>query len=187
MPATARVTPRMTEREEDFVREYLIDFNGAAAAIRAGYTKQGAARSAAKLLADPAIAAAIEARRETTAKERRATADRVIEELARIAFADMRRFVDWNKTGVHLRDKARLSGVDAAAIADVDMKGRGNGKVGKVKLYDKLAALNALAKHLGMVGPKAPLGPTDFSVGGRDARKVLVERLRRIAKGEDGS
>lgn len=185
MATPNKIGSGMTEREESFVREYLIDLNGTAAAIRAGYPKPGATLLAAKLLAKPPIAAAIAAGRDAAAKERRATADRVIEELSRIAFADLRRFVDWDDKGVHLRSKARLSGVDAAAIADIDMKGRGsNGKVGKVKLYDKLAALNALAKHLGMVSPKTPLGPTDFSVAGRDARKVLVERLRRIAKGE---
>ena len=182
----------MTEREEAFVREYLIDGDAGAAAIRAGYPTRGATALAAKLLAKPDIAAAIAAGRDAASRARRATADRVIEELAHIAFADMRRFVDWDsKSGVRLRDKVRLSGVDAAAIADIDMKagtGKGsNGKVGKVKLYDKLAALNALAKHLGMIGPKTALGPTDFSIAGRDARQVLRERLERIAKGEGNS
>lgn len=46
-----------------FIDEYLIDLNATQAAIRAGYSKKGAAQSAAKLLTNTEIAAAIAGRR----------------------------------------------------------------------------------------------------------------------------
>jgi hypothetical protein len=101
-----------------------------------------------------------------------------------MAFADIRRFVDWGPDGVSLRDKNMLDSDDAAAIADIEGKGS-NGKIGRIKLYDKLAALNALAKHLGMTGGKAATSEADKSRAGDEARAELRRRLLRIAKGEE--
>lgn len=45
----------MTEKQEAFCREYLIDYNATQAAIRAGYSEQGANTTASKLLANTNI------------------------------------------------------------------------------------------------------------------------------------
>ena len=50
----------LNERERLFVREYLVDLNGKAAAIRAGYAPKGAAARGSKLLKRPAVAKAVE-------------------------------------------------------------------------------------------------------------------------------
>ena len=49
----------MTERQRRFVSEYLKDGNGAQAAIRAGFSKNGANVTASQLLARPSIALAV--------------------------------------------------------------------------------------------------------------------------------
>lgn len=49
----------MTPRQERFVREYLIDRNGAAAAVRAGYSPHTARQIAYELLTRPNVAEAV--------------------------------------------------------------------------------------------------------------------------------
>jgi hypothetical protein len=77
-----------------------------------------------------------------------------------------------------LRDHALLDEDQTAAIEDVEPKGNGV----RLKLYDKLAALNALARHLGMIGGKTALGPRDTTRERRDANTILRARLLKIAK-----
>ncbi|HLI22061.1 MAG TPA: terminase small subunit [Stellaceae bacterium] len=182
MPASRRrrVPAALTEREQRFVAEYLRDLNGRKAAMRVGYARSGAGGMAHKLLAKPAIAAAVAAAQDEERAQKRATADRVIEELARMAFANIRDFADWGPKGISMRDKALLDPEETAAIADIEHKG--NGKLGRLKLYDKLAALNALAKHLGMIGGKTALGPRDDSAERAAANAELRERLMRIVR-----
>lgn len=173
----------LTKRQRRFVEEYLRDLNGKQAAIRAGYKSTTAAKVASALLKNPQIAAEVAAAQEQRAAKKRATADRVMTELGRMAFANIRDYVAWDADGVKLRDAALLHDDETAAIADIEPKG--NGKLTRLKLYDKLAALNALAKHLGMIGGKTALGPRDESRNGRDAKAELRARLQRIMKGEE--
>ena len=53
--------PTLNPRQELFIREYLVDMNGAAAARRAGYSAAGSSVQAVRLLKVPAIAEAIRA------------------------------------------------------------------------------------------------------------------------------
>jgi phage terminase small subunit len=174
----------MNDRQRAFAREYLIDLNGKAAAIRAGYKPSTADNVACGLLKKPEIAALVAQGTERRAAKKRITADRVMEELGRVAFADIRNFIDWGPEGVKLRRKTVLDAYDAAAIADVEGKGS-NGKIGRLKLYDKLAALNALAKHLGMIGGRTAVSATDHTGDAREARAELRARLMRIVQGEE--
>ncbi|HVA13450.1 MAG TPA: terminase small subunit [Stellaceae bacterium] len=174
----------MNERQRLFAKEYLIDLNGKEAARRAGYSLGTAANTASRLLAEPEIAALVAKGKEQIAAKRRLSADRVLEELGRMAFSNMRDYVDWGPEGMTLRDKSLLDADETAAVADIQRKG--NGQVVRLKLYDKLAALNALARHLGMIGGKTALAPPDNDDRDRRAANAeLRERLLRIARGED--
>lgn len=173
----------MNERQRRFIAEYLVDFNGAHAAARVGYTKRHAARTAVRLLRHPEIAAEIAKAKEAQAAQRRVTADRVLLEYARIAYADMRDFVDWGPAGMTLRPKDKIGDWEAGAIADVVPAGR-DGKSGRIRLHDKKAALDALARHLGLFSPNASMGKEDQSEAAKQARIALRERLLRLARGE---
>jgi phage terminase small subunit len=178
-----RAPTGLTEREKRFIAEYLRDLNGQQAAARVGYAKSGAASQARRLLAKPAVESAVEKANAERSETKRITADRVMEELGRMAFSNMRDYVTWGPEGMELRNDALLDEDQTAAVADVEPKG--NGKVARLKLYDKLAALNALARHLGMIGGKTALGPRDHSHERRDANAILRERLLKIAKQGD--
>ena len=93
---TNAATADIRMRWERFVQEYLADpeRNASAAYVRAGFTATGAAArtAAARLLKHPEIQAAIAAVRERDAKKYDVSRERVLAELAKIAFHDPRRF-----------------------------------------------------------------------------------------------
>ena len=84
----------MTPKQEQFVREYLIDLNAAQAAIRAGYSVNTARAIGAENLTKPDIQDAIAAAQIERARRTEITSDRVLKELGRIGFADIRRLFD---------------------------------------------------------------------------------------------
>ena len=182
MPASSRrrTRPVFTERQLAFIREYLVDQNAADAARRAGYSPENANKIAYELRNDPKIAARIEAAQARRREKKQVTADRVLEDLGRLAFSNMSDYVEWGPDGMQLRANALLDEDQTAAVADIEP--RGTRKAAKVKLYDKLAALNALARHLGMSGGPTALGPRNEKHGYRDANAILRERLLKIAK-----
>lgn len=55
------VIDNLTVKQRRFVEEYVVDFNGAAAVLRAGYTTKWAKRLAHEMLKHPGIRAAIDA------------------------------------------------------------------------------------------------------------------------------
>ena len=140
----------MTDKQERFVEEYLIDLNATQAYIRAGYSPKSANTHAYRILAKPGIRAAID---EAIAERSRRTGinqDRVIRELAKVAFLDLTDVVDLD-SGAIREDASRE---DTACIASVKVKtsttkgGVSSERV--VKLCDKLKALELLGRHLGM-------------------------------------
>lgn|GEM_PF-3069267 len=109
------------------------------------------------------------------------TPERVLQEYARIAFADLRRIADWGPNGLVPKTPEALSDADAAAIAEI-VSGRAGADC-RIRLYDKKAALDALARHLGMFARAAPRAEEAPQAGAEDAREVLARRLARLAAG----
>jgi len=175
---------KLTPREQRFLEEYAIDLDPTAAALRCGATEAKAQAVGASLLRKPAVAAAVQRLRAARQQQRRVTADRVVEEYARIAFADLRDFFDWGPKGVTLRAKEELTEWQASAIADIEPSGP-NGKGPRLRLHDKKAALDALARHLGLFRPRDQPGE-EPTLEGRDPRAVLRERLLRLANKKPG-
>ena len=168
----------MNERERRFVAEYLIDLNASAAAARVGYGSRHRAQYAFRLVRRHDIAAAIAKAEAERAENRRVTGDRVLSEYARIAFADMRDFVDWGPD--HFALRAVHSDWQGGALAHVQPPT--NGKPGSIRLHDKHAALEILARYTGLLDLKRAAQPTDHRQANRDARAILLERLKRLKK-----
>ena len=139
-----------------FVSEYVKDFNGAAAYKRTYGASDYACRvNAARLLANANVRAAVEAGTAEKLARNKLTADRVLEEYRRLAFTDIRKFFDGNGNLIPVQD---LGDDEAAALASMEVIIK-NAKavdgvtdtVHKFKLWDKTRALEALAKHFGVV------------------------------------
>ncbi|GAG09126.1 unnamed protein product, partial [marine sediment metagenome] len=110
---------KLTKKRKLFCEEYIIDFNGAQAAVRSGYSSKTARTQASALLTKPdiqlEILAAIKKRSERTG----ITQDRVILELARIAFSDMNDYAEWSKAGVDLKDSSELTEEETRCVSEV--------------------------------------------------------------------
>lgn len=142
----------LTPRQALFVVEYLKDFNGKQAAIRAGYSKTGAEVTASRLLRGGKVSQAVAAKVNRIANRLEISAERVLQERARLAFFDVRKLLDATGKPKAIQD---LDDDTAAAIQGLDVANIGSGEVGvgevlKIKLADKNASLTALEKHLGL-------------------------------------
>lgn len=79
---------RLTDKQRKFCDEYLIDLNATQAAIRAGYTEKYANTNASKLLQNTTISQYIGERQKELSRKTEITQERVIRELALIAFSN---------------------------------------------------------------------------------------------------
>lgn len=138
----------LTPKKRKFALEYLKDLNGAQAAIRAGYSKNGAAVTATNLLIDPNVKEIIEQEQAKHAEKSGITIERVLKEYAKIGFSDITDYLDYDNSGVRLKASKDLADGKTAAISEVraDVE---SGEV-RIKLHDKKNALDSIARHLGM-------------------------------------
>ena len=89
-------TAKLTEKQQRFVEEYLIDLNATQAAIRAGYSAKTADQQGSRLLANVKVQQAIAERMAERSKRTGVNQDRVVLELSKIAFLKMTDVVDRN-------------------------------------------------------------------------------------------
>ena len=160
---------QLSEQRQRFVDEYLIDLNGTQAAIRAGYSVKTAQEQASRLLSNVMVQQAIAKRMAERSKRTGINQDRVVLELAKIAFVKMTDIVD-----DHGRIKGTATDDDLACIESIKYKESDNefgGSVEReVKVASKLKALEMLGKHLGMWNDKVDLNITNpIVISGEDA------------------
>jgi phage terminase small subunit len=144
------------------VEEYLVDLNGTQAAIRARYSRKSAGSIACENLTKPHIARAID---EALSQRPGATRARIVDELARIAFSDIRKVVSWRPEVSEAEGQegdeptrimmSRVTVIDSSLIdpdivpAIAEVSQNANGAM-RVKLHDKVGALERLGRALGM-------------------------------------
>lgn len=149
---------RLNAKQKRFVDEYLIDLNATQAAIRAGYKKtEYTDTNANKLLENTRIREAIDKAMAERSKRTGINQDRVIQELARIAFVNPQNVI--NAENGSVREDATED--DLACIQAVKVKtmsgDKGWSEEREVRLNDKMKALELLGKHLGMFTDKVEL------------------------------
>lgn len=155
----------LTDKQRRFVDEYLIDLNATQAAIRAGYSSKRADAIGHENLRKPEIAEAVGEAMKAREQRTLITQDRVLQELARIAFFDIRKLYNADgslKRPDQLDDDAAavLAGVDVVEMAGGMKVDEGEGPqhvpmfTKKAKVFDKGAALTLAMRHLGMLKDK---------------------------------
>lgn len=162
----------LTPKQARFVEAYLVDLNATQAARRAGYS----ARNGWRLLNTAPVQAAVQAGMAARSRATGITAERVLEELAKVAFSDLRDVTRWGVRDVEvgfdakgkrlppddigeaaqvrqvatpyltLLDSRELTPEAAAAVAEVVLGREGL----RVKLHSKVAALAEIGRHLGV-------------------------------------
>jgi phage terminase small subunit len=159
---------QLTDKQTRFVDEYLLDLNATQAAIRAGYSPKTAKVIAHENLTKPYVAAAIQAKQAALQEKLGITIERVLNEIACSAFLDI---ADLCAEDGSVLPLSQIPEAARRAIAGIEVsdlfEGSGEdrkavGTLKKIKLADKMAALDKLCKHLGMYaadnkqGDKAP-------------------------------
>lgn len=183
----------LTDKQQRFVEEYLIDCNATQAAIRAGYSAKTAEQQGSRLLRNVQVRAAVDAGREATSEKLEITKERVLGELAKIGFSDIRKMFG---PGGHLLPIDALDDDAAAALSSIEVVTRkvpGGEEaevehVAKIKVWDKRAALVDIGKHLGMFVEKhehtgkdgGPIETVEMS--DRDTAKAIAFALARGLK-----
>lgn len=169
----------LTEKQKRFCDEYIIDLNATRAYLAAypATTKEAtAAKSASRMLRNGKVAEYIRQRIEDRRRRTEITQDRVLLELAAIAFADVAGIISWQDGRIRITNTEDVPEESRKIIA-----GYKKGQFGpEVKLWDKLKALELLGRHLGMFDPKK-------DDGDREEQRARIEKLRAEAGKASGA
>lgn len=159
--------PLDNPRHERFAQAVAAGRTCDEAYVAAGYRRSR--QNAARLMSNDDIRRRVEDILRRGAARAEVTVERVVREMARLAFSDIRRVVRWGEaiavrdsiTGeVTIANGVALIGADdldaeaAACIAEISQTKDG---ALKVKLHDKRAALVDLGRHLGVFNDKLKL------------------------------
>lgn len=189
----------LTPKQKRFCEEYLIDLNATQAAIRAGYSPKTAEQTASRLLRNVKVQEYIAKRQKELSRSTEVTQERVIRELALIAFSNTADYA-------HVVEKKMKAEVGGMLVDILDEDGKPatyrtvepvlteelteeqkralavikKGRDGlEVKPCDKVRALELLGKHLGMFTDKIEANVND------SVKSELSELLaQRKARGE---
>lgn len=200
----------LTKQQIRFVEEYLIDLNATQAAIRAGYSARTAGSQGQRLLKNVEIQNAIAERQKILSDKTSITAQKVLNEYAKIAFSDIKEVLSWDEEGrvsVYQSEDIDTSFVQSIQQTTTESDFATVYKL-NVKLYDKLKALDALSKHLGLFNAstteqlkeqlmQAQIDQTEANTANIEARTALIkgakgdtsilEALIDVVNGGDGS
>lgn len=140
---------KLTPKQRRFIDEYLIDLNATQAAIRAGYSEKTAYSIGLQNLKKLELQAEIQKRRNRLQNKLEITQERVLQELAAIAFANGADYAKVVNSGllptVEMIPTEELPPEKLPAIAGIKANQYGV----EVKLHDKVKALELLGKYLG--------------------------------------
>jgi phage terminase small subunit len=151
----------MTPKQDRFVAEYLANgLNATNAAISAGYSEKTARQQGSRMLSNPDVAAAVSGKTTQMMEKLEITADRVIQEIGKLAFFDPRKL--FNDDG-SLKLISEIDANSAVSIAGFDVcelfDGAGDqkhayGLLKKVKLADKSRNLEMLGRYFKLFSPE---------------------------------
>lgn len=139
---------KLTEKQQRFVDEYMVDLNATQAAIRAGYSVKTAEQQGYQLVHKTSVAAAIAKAKAALSKKTGITQERILRELAKIGFSNIKDVVTWDDKGIHLKPSNEVDGDMLQSVTETYLPS--GGVKTEVKAHDKTKALEMLGKHLGM-------------------------------------
>lgn len=146
----------LTDKQERFCQEYLIDLNATQAAIRAGYSEKTAHSIGNENLIKPEIQNRVAELKERLSETTQITQIQVIIEIAKVAFGDIANLFDESGALLPLHDMSQEARAVIASVKTYEEKSAfgeetiTQGTIREVKQWDKLKALDMLGRHLGL-------------------------------------
>lgn len=144
---------KLTPKQKLFCKYYLISLNATDAAIKAGYSKKTADVIGSENLVKPNIKEYLQSQMKKREEKLEITADKVIAEIAKLAFANTTDILEITDHGVVIKDLSKLDTTCISSAEEVfDKEGMRLGV--KIKLHDKTKNLELLGRHLGLFKDK---------------------------------
>lgn len=182
----------LTEKQKMFCKEYLIDLNATQAAIRAGYSERSAKEIGCENLTKPNIQLYIQQLMDKRSNRLEITADKVLQEIAKLAFGNVKNLYDESGKLKKIED---IEEEVAATIQEVYHEEIGDAVVKrKYKTADKKASLELLGKYLKLFSDKIELTGKDGGPIKTESTNINIEDLSdeaikelsdKIVKGRD--
>jgi phage terminase small subunit len=173
----------LSGNERRLIEEFSAGFSLSTAMARAGIKTDDSKRMLEKLKENPAFARALETRRKEVDDERVISEERVIDELASIAFADIIDFYDEKGNLRKLRD---IPPHARRAIVGISQRMLGSGDDGEIvteyKLADKLNALEKLGKKLKLFSDQGGDTNVNLNINYRPTDQLVSRFLELIRK-----
>ncbi|EPG1714873.1 terminase small subunit [Morganella morganii] len=138
----------LTDKQEMFCREYLVDLNATQAAIRAGYSDKTANRIAAQLLSKLDIGKRIQELKSERGERLEVDADYVLKRLVEIDQMDVADILLSNGEIKPIKDWPKVWRITLSGIDVTEMAGDAAGLLKKIKWPDKVKNLELLGKHI---------------------------------------
>jgi phage terminase small subunit len=139
----------LTDQQERFCREYALELNATKAAVAAGYSERTAQQQGSDILSRPLIAARVAELQAASLARLDCKLDDVIRELTAIGLCKPTDVFTVNERGVTPRDLNALPPHVQAAVAEVSQTISAEGGSIRIKLHDKVAALDKLMRRFG--------------------------------------
>lgn len=144
----------LTDKQQLFVDHYLITLNATKSAIAAGYAEAQADVQGWQLLSNPKVSKQLRKLMARRAKKLELSGENVLREISKIAFSDIRAVMEWDAMGVKVKASHKVHSDAAAAIQSIEQHTSETDKscntTVKVKLHDKMRALELAGRHLGL-------------------------------------
>ena len=173
------INSALTPKQQVFATEYLIDLNATQAAIRAGYSKRTAESQASRLLRNVKVREIIQELADKRAERTQITSDKVLEEIAKVAFSNIADYIEIQKDGTARVDLSKLTRDQGAALSSVTVDETREGRRIKINMGDKLKALDQLGKHLKLFTDRVEHGG-DVNLTGFNIRFVDAKDGREV-------
>jgi hypothetical protein len=140
----------LSYKQQKFCEEYLLNFNAYRAALTAGYTDNTARKG--DLLHVPKIQAYLKDAMSRSAARAELTHDMLLRELMKVAFCNMGNYYDDHGDPKRMHqltddEKAAISYYQRTDVTAAD--GHISGELFKIKLHNKMAAIDKLCRHTG--------------------------------------
>lgn len=141
----------MTEQKKRFADKYFETLNGSQSAIYAGYSESTSRQIAYNLLQEPEVEEYLSKLREEYQRKTGVTKEAWLNELKAIGFSDIRKLLtaDGGLRNVNDIDDETAKAIAGIESFDVEVEGMKMGTNRKIKMYDKLNALEKIGRHLG--------------------------------------
>ena len=152
-------TTKLTARQESFCQHLVDGLNQTEAYEAAGYSVDNKLpatvyQAASRLAANSKVIARIQELRDAVQERALVTAVDILTELKGIGMADLSQLVSWDKDSVTVKDSDDLPPELTRLVSEVSQTVTKDGGTVKIKLHDKIAALDKMAKTLGMYEEK---------------------------------